>query len=324
MASLTPLSLDTARSALEPFGVEPVAVEPLVAGSVNSNFRVRSADGACFFARIYEEQDRAGALRELGLLAELHGAGLPTVVALAARSGERLTEVGEKPFAVFPWVDGEILCQARVTPEACFEVGRALAAIHGTGKDAAATLGGGRFRVADMLSRLDGVERTGAAELALAARRLKERAAFHASHRDEGLPSGVVHGDLFRDNVLWRGGRIVALLDFESASRGPFAYDLAVTLVAWCYSDRLEPELARAMARGYAAARALDPRELAALDTEAAIACVRFATTRITDFSLRTPPGQTPARDYRRFLDRLERVEAGELGRLVRAGVSDA
>src|SRR5690606_32286937 len=63
-------------------------------------------------------------------------------------------------------------------------------------------------------------------------------------------PETLIHGDLFRDNVLWQGGEISALLDFESASRGSAAFDLAVTMLAWCFGDDLDPALAAALAAG--------------------------------------------------------------------------
>jgi homoserine kinase type II len=123
----------------------------------------------------------------------------------------------------------------------------------------------------------------------------------------------VVHGDLFRDNVLWQGQELVALLDFESAFHGPFLYDVLVTMAAWCYRDAFDLELAKALAEGYGAERPLEAHEKRALRVEGALGMLRFATTRITDFSLRVPKGEKPVRDYRRFLARLSYIENGAL-----------
>ncbi len=86
-----------------------------------------------------------------------------------------------------------------------------------------------------------------------------------------------------------------------------------VTICAWCYGSGFELNLVEALLRGYHAVRPLVGAEVAALKVEGAIGCLRFATTRITDFSLRAAPGQPPVRDYRRFLARLSAIEAGEL-----------
>ncbi|MDQ3036243.1 MAG: phosphotransferase, partial [Myxococcota bacterium] len=124
------------------------------------------------------------------------------------------------------------------------------------------------------------------------------------------LPRGVIHGDLFRDNVRWEGDEIVCALDWESASDGVLAYDLAVALLAWCFGDTMRWELARALASGYAAERPLGAAERAALHTVLRGACARFASTRITDFELRPAIGERVHKDYRRFLARLDAIEA--------------
>jgi homoserine kinase type II len=144
---------------------------------------------------------------------------------------------------------------------------------------------------------------------------IRERLAhYEIARAQQAAPRGVIHSDLFRDNVLWaKDGQLAALLDFESACEGAFAYDVMVTICAWCYSSRFETELVEAFLRGYHAVRPIQGAEVAALKVEGAVGCLRFATTRITDFSLRAAPGQPPVRDYRRFLARLSAIEAGDL-----------
>jgi homoserine kinase type II len=311
MGLFTPLTLSEARRLGSAYGLDIAAVEPLAAGSVNSNFMLRTAGGETYFGRIYEEQDAAGALAELRLLDELAAAGVP-VAAAVARPGEGLAlGVGGKPFALYPWVRGDILCQARVRPAQTERVGQALAALH-LATPRLGRLPEGRFRVQDLKSRLDRIERETAA-YGDEVRRIRAGLDACVARRDPTLPEGLVHGDLFRDNVLWRDGELRALLDFESASRGPFVFDLAVCLLAWCYGSTFEPELAQAMLGGYHAVRPLTETERRALPVEGALAALRFATTRITDFSMRAAPGERPQRDYRRFLDRLSALEAGVL-----------
>jgi homoserine kinase type II len=100
-----------------------------------------------------------------------------------------------------------------------------------------------------------------------------------------------------------------------------FVYDIMVCVHAWCYGDAFDLSLVRALLDGYQAVRALEPAEMGALPAQGALAALRFATTRITDFSLRTAPGQKPARDYRRFLARLEALEDGVLGPIINEGM---
>ena len=164
-------------------------------------------------------------------------------------------------------------------------------------------------------------------------RRIRERLEHHAARSPSSLPSGLIHGDLFRDNVLWQevsdgtsstadNPTLLALLDFESASAGVFIYDVMVCVHAWCYGSGFDLSLVRALLRGYGQERALEPEERAGLVHQGALAALRFATTRLTDFSLRAPPGQPPARDFRRFLQRLEALESGVLSSIIDEGLA--
>lgn len=313
MGLFTALPLSEARRLGAEFGLDIAAAEALPAGSVNSNFRLTDAGGIRYFARAYEEQGQKGAEAELRLLAELAAVGVPAPVPLARRAGGHVAELAGKPFAVYPWVDGEVVCQARVTEAHMTAIGAALGRIHAA-TPLVTPLSGGRFRPEDLRARLARIRAESPAHAADAAR-IEERLDHYVPRRDASLPSGVIHGDLFRDNTLFERGstRIASLLDFESASHGCFAFDIMVTLLAWCYGDAFRPELVNAFLAAYASVRPVTAAERDALPVEGAVACLRFATTRITDFAMRTPPGQAPARDYRRFLGRLAAIEGGEL-----------
>ncbi|HLV65367.1 MAG TPA: homoserine kinase [Polyangiaceae bacterium] len=312
MALLTPLPLDEARALGAAYGLEIASIEPLALGSVNSNFRLIAESGETYFARLYEEQPFSGAEAELHLLGALAAEGVPVAGPLETRDGRGVLVHRGKPFAIFPWVEGDWLCLRSVEEHHCRAVGESLARVH-LATPRVGPLSPGRFRPEDMLARLEALPREATERLEPNIARIRERYAVYRARRDASLPAGICHGDLFRDNVLFRGDRIAALLDFESVSWGSFVYDVAVTVLAWCYRDALVPELARALGRGYAEVRRPSAAELAALDVEAALACLRFATTRITDFELRRAPDAPPGRDYRRFLQRLDAVERGAL-----------
>ncbi len=308
MALLTPLTLDAARLLGARYGLEVTSVTPILAGSVNSNFSLSLAKGERAFLRVYEEQGDSAARGEARLLDHLASRGVPSPRPrrLAAERGFIGDHAG-KPVAVFPWCDGEARCQRGVDAASAREVGAALARVHVAGAsyaDAAPS----RFGPDALGRRLVGLE--GAAlpdDLRRTLAGLGERLAALAE-RPAAPEIGVIHGDLFRDNVLWSGGAIAALLDFESASRGSAPFDLAVTMLAWCFGDAFEEPLARAMAAGYASVRPLDDAERSAFYDEARFAALRFSITRITDFELR-PAGTGVHKDYRRFVARLEALE---------------
>jgi homoserine kinase type II len=131
---------------------------------------------------------------------------------------------------------------------------------------------------------------------------------------------GMIHGDLFRDNVLWvedrtrSGPDVSALLDFEQASGGSLAYDLAVCINDWCW-----PRIALAgpLVRGYERVRALTAADRAALPIEVRAAATRFTITRITDVYLAMV--DNPQKDFRAFLARVEAWRGPTLGQLTAA-----
>ena len=112
--------------------------------------------------------------------------------------------------------------------------------------------------------------------------------------------------------MLWDShGDLAALLDFESACEGTYAYDLMVCVLSWCYGADLQPALASAMRGGYEAVRPLAASERDALLIEGSFAALRFTITRITDYGMRAQTaGPRVVKDWRRFQARFDRLRA--------------
>jgi homoserine kinase type II len=302
---------DTARVA-RAYGLGRVtSVRGIPAGSVNSNFALETERGRLFF-RIYEEQDAAGAAAEARMLAHLAARGVRAAAPLARVLGAEEVLVAGKPVALFPWREGTMRCQASVTAEDAWKVGAELGRVHAAGEGF--PIGAGRFRVEDLEARLPRIAGASDPELAAQAPRLADELATWGARRERGdAPKGLIHGDLFRDNVLWSAdGAIAALLDFESASHGTFAFDLMVTVLSWSFGDALDPGIARAIVTGYRSVRELDAGDRAALLPEGCFAATRFTITRITDYAMREGIGARVMKDWRRFAMRLRTLE--ELG----------
>jgi len=286
---------------------ETARVTPIAAGSVNSNFFVDTAAGT-FFLRIYEEQDVDGVAYEWALVDHLRARGL-AVAARAAGPEAGALRVQGKPVALFEIVGGAQSCQRAVTQARAREVGRFLARAHDAGRGFPLHRAG-RFGFGDIAARIEVARTAARPELDAPLERL-ERALEEAKREwPNDAPIGVIHGDLFRDNVHWgEGDRIVAVLDWESASDGVFMFDVMVAVLAWTYDDALRWDLARALVRGYREVRELDPSEWRALRPCGIAAAARFSVTRITDFYLRSGAiGARVQKDYRRFLSRLEEL----------------
>ncbi len=308
MAVLTRVEPAEAAALLEAYGRGALeSLEGIPAGSVNSNFALR-VGGNRLFLRIYEEQALEGARGETRMLDRLAAAGVPTPCPCRRADGELVSVVQGKPAALFPWIEGDMRCQAGVTSRHTRAVGEALARVHVAAAAEGETRGPGRFRYEDLRARLERIAESNDREFSPRVPVL--RASLDRAHadRDRSLPSGIVHGDLFRDNVLWTADdRIAALLDFESAFDGTYAFDLMVTMLAWCTGDALDGSLARAMCEGYASVRPLTESERKGLWAEAAFAALRFTITRITDYAMRTgAEGPRVVKDWKRFQKRYD------------------
>jgi homoserine kinase type II len=308
MAVLTAITANDARVLLEQYGVADFrGIEGIPAGSVNSNFALEAGPRRIFL-RIYEEQDRTGAEGETAMLERLATAGVPTPPPLRRADGTHVSTLRGKPAALFPWREGAMRCQAGVTSDDALRVGEALARVHLAG--ASERRDKGRFRLADLVLRLNRIEASGDGVFTPIVPSLREALRLADAARDPRLPRGLTHGDLFRDNVLWKtDGQVAALLDFESACDGTYAYDLMVTVLAWCVGDDFDGHLGRAMTAGYDRVRPLSEQERRGLWAEASFGALRFTITRITDYAMRTEAeGPRVVKDWRRFMMRFEKL----------------
>lgn len=310
MAILTFLNAEQLDSFVASYALgNLVNARGIEAGTVNTSVAL-SLDAGRFFLRIYEEQDASGAAREARVLTHLAAHGVPTPAPVRGRDGAATRMIAGKPAALFPWVEGSMLCQRSVTPRSAEAVGAALAQIHRAGHAPDARLDAGRFDPRALQKRCERIRESKDPSARALADSLREALAKvderRAARRDD-VPTGLLHGDLFRDNVLWEVGtdrcKIAALLDFESAHDGPFAYDLAVTILSWSYGASFDADVARAIVRGYRSVRELAVADREILFDEAVFATLRFTVTRITDEAIRV------GKRWQRFVERREAME---------------
>jgi homoserine kinase type II len=299
VGQFTPLSDLDLDALVAAFALSPIRrAEALWAGTINSNFRLET-DAGTLFLRVNEGKGEDEVAYEASLVAHLHAAGVPTPRPLLA-ADRPFARIGSHIVTLFPWIQGEHRTPA---PAEATQLGAALARIHLAPPFPERRAS--RYAFPLIVERFNAIEGQlppdTAADL---------RAELDALATRPALPSGIIHGDLFPDNVLWHDDRLVSLLDFEQASDGAFAYDLAVTLLASCFDDDFVAPRAAALVAGYHAVRPLVERD--AVYDEARFAAVRFTVTRLTDVALN--PAASPelrrTKDYRRWHLRSRRLLA--------------
>ena len=315
MAEFRKLTPDDVREVLEAFealGASSYRSHvPVAAGTINTNVRVETTAGT-YFLRINEGKTRDDVAREAAIVSHAAARGVPTPALLRARSGAAFAEWRGELASIFPWVPGRTLTRADVTPAHAALVGGALARLHlaSAGYDDHRP---GRYEPDEIRRRIDHVASLGRAELVGPAVVLGLALDALEGERAAAVPMGLIHGDLFIDNVLFGNDgapSLAALLDFEQASWGRFAYDLAVTTLAFAYGrDDFRADVTRALLEAYAAERAPSDEERRAFGAELRFAACRFAVTRITDVHLKRDAGAPAGKDFRRYLARLASVD---------------
>jgi homoserine kinase type II len=309
MAQFRTLDPEAVREILRGFGrSDYLAHRPIPVGTINTNVRVELAGGPLFL-RINEGKSEDDVRREAAIVAHVAVRGVPTPVPLATSDGEPFLRWRGEWISLFPWFPGRTLTRLEVTPAHAAAVGTALAHLH------AASVGfpdhrPGRYEPPEIARRLAHVAGLNRPELSAAVATLEPELARLAAERAGELPTGLIHGDLFIDNVRYNGDSLSALLDFEQASWGRFAYDLAVTTLAFAYGrDDFRPEIVRALIDAYVAARPPTAAERAAFGAELCFVACRFAVTRITDVHLKRDAGAAPGKRFDRYLQRLASVK---------------
>jgi homoserine kinase type II len=318
MAVYTDVGFEELESLLAGYEIgTPLAFKGIAEGVENSNFYLQTDRGA-FILTLYEKRVRTDDLPFfLGLMEHLAGRGLSCPQPLRDRAGAQSFTFKGRSGAIFTFLTGVSLRKPEVVH--CAAAGRALAQLHDAGRGFALTranaLGPDGWReLADATrARADAVERD-LGELIAGALADLERNWPH------DLPGGVIHADLFPDNVLFMQEKVSGLIDFYFACNDMYAYDLAVTLNSWCF----EPDGAynvtkgRALIAAYRSVRALTPQEETALPVLMRGAALRFLLTRLYDWLNPDPNALVRPKDPREYAKRLrfhlQVKQAGEYG----------
>ena len=257
-------------------------------GVENSNFLMHSQTGR-YILTLYEKRVREEDLPFfIGLMEHLAKRGVNCPQPVRSRNGEALGRLAGRPAAIVTFLDG--LWIRRPSARHCASVGEALGRIHKAGADFgprrpnALSIGGWPALFQTAKARADEVAPDLAAETAA------ELGALQAIWPSD-LPSGVIHADLFPDNVFFLGEALSGLIDFYFACNDALAYDLAIALNAWCFEPDVSFNITKGMAliNGYERVRRLGDREVEALPVLARGAALGFMLTRLVDW-LNVPP----------------------------------
>jgi len=292
-------------------------------GSVNTHYLLQTSKGK-FFLKIDEVKSAPEAQHELDLLLFLRSRGFPCPRPLADRQGHYFHDYGGKAVSVYPPLPGHTFPETELTIAQLEQTGQMLGSLHLLGQDYKRIIAN-RFSFERIVELYEWVRERVPGHFKHVIHALDDEIAHQQQYQEDKLPKGIIHGDLFADNVLFRGGKLVGVLDFEAACTGKFIYDLATAVNALCYREDQGYVFERfaALLRGYQQARTLSLPEWDAFPNELRFSALRFTVTRLKDFFLRpVNTGMRVHKDFREFFARLQvlrRERPGGMDRLLLA-----
>ncbi len=284
MAVYTEVSDSEIRNFLTYYRIgQVVTLKGIAEGVENTNFFLSTTTGS-YILTLYEKRVNETDLPFfLGLMDHLATKGLSCPRVIADRDGATLGRLCGRAAAITSFLDGAWPRQIKTAH--CDQLGGLMAQLH----DAAADF---------TLTRANNLSLSGWGSLLESCRdkvnsfqdglieKLDQELYFLSNNWPQALPAGVIHADLFQDNVFFIGDKLSGVIDFYFACNDMLAYELAICLNAWCFEDNSDFNRAKssAMLAAYHARRPLTVAERDALPILARGAALRFLLTRLFDW----------------------------------------
>jgi homoserine kinase type II len=258
-----------------------IELQGIPAGIENTNYFVTTSNGR-FVLTLFEKLSSDDLPFFLNLMAHLSRHGIPCPAPVADRHNRFLGELNGKPACIVSRLAGKSVTQPGTGH--CAAVGAMLGQMHSAGQSFGEQMLNPRGSAWRAEAALKVKRFLPAQDVAL----LESEVELHARHPLSGIPRGVIHADLFRDNVLMDGEHVGGLIDFYFACTGNLLYDVAITVNDWCMSadGKLDTGRTRAMLNAYHAARPFTSKEAEAWPMALRVAALRFWISRLYDLHL--------------------------------------
>jgi homoserine kinase type II len=305
MAVYTPVTDEDLAQFLTAYDIgELTSFSGIAEGVENSNFLVRTTGGT-YILTLYEKRVNPDELPFfINLMDHLASKGMSCPRPVPGRDGKTLRSLNDRPAAVVTFLDG--VWRRRIQPSCCHALGGAMAEMHLAGLDFGMRRDN-NLSVSAWRPLLESCDMRAEPIYHGLYNELQTEVAFLEKEWPADLPSGVIHADLFPDNVFFLGDRVSGIIDFYFACTDLLVYDLAICLNAWCFENDGSFNVTKAMQliAGYQTRRELSVDERHALPILARGSALRFMLTRLYDWLNHPEGAMVKPKDPMEYLQKL-------------------
>lgn len=313
MALYTHLSKQQITKFASLFGLPaPSKTTGVLEGTVNTYYRLSYPGQNYFYLKIDETADLIRLKKELKVFRVLQKSGLSYEVAmpLLTTTGDFYVPFGKKFILFFKEVPGETLTAKTIGLKELKQIGEALGELHRLTHNI--LLPKHRFSVVGLRKVFKQIENKLALKHPELLPQIKKYLKYYAKKDSTKVPRGLIHADLFPENILAHNRKITGIIDFEAAGSGAFLFDICVCLHALCHNGKeFDVKKINVFLKSYQSQRKLTPEEKIAFEFYLNQSALRFLLTRLRDFELKDGPVKAkPFKDYRDFVRRFDEIKS--------------
>ena len=306
MGVFTHISKENLNTFLEDYSLKEIqSFEGINEGIQNTNYKIK-IDAKDFILTIYENINSIDDLDFfLSLMNYLSSKGIKCPIPIENSKSNYVGEIKSKPAALLTFIDGK--STLNIKKDHTFEVGKVLAEMHLNTRDFPLekindlSVDGWEKLLIKNKNKIDKFEKN-------LYKKIEDKIIIIRKKWPKDLPSGVIHADLFPDNVLFKDGKVSGLIDFYFSCTDYFTYDLCICINAWCfnYKNEFQIDLFQNLLKGYQSIRKLEEEEINAIPVLCHASSLRFLLTRIDNWKNKNDLDIVNYQDPMEFLKRLE------------------